>query len=208
LAGRYQETVLRQLLKIDVVKADKLTDAKWLSSFAAQLETALRGTLNGDGGNWGVELNEGDEGVAGLLIQRTQHGVDTTSNIPIHFFESADYQQIGALADHLDGFIGEGAHMVRGEVREDVSSLEQCVNWLMNTARKGQNIQRYKGLGEMNPEQLWETTINPESRRLMQVKIEDAVGSDQIFTTLMGDQVEPRRDFIERNALTVENLDV
>jgi DNA gyrase subunit B len=208
LAVRYQETVLRQLLKIDVVKADKLTDAKWLGSFAAQLEKALRSTLNGDGGNWGVELNEGDEGVAGLLIHRTQHGVETTSNIPILFFESPDYQQIGALADHLDGFIGEGAHMVRGEVREDVSSLEQCVNWLMNTARKGQNIQRYKGLGEMNPEQLWETTINPESRRLMQVKIEDAVGADLIFTTLMGDQVEPRREFIERNALTVENLDV
>jgi DNA gyrase subunit B len=82
------------------------------------------------------------------------------------------------------------------------------MDWLFAQARKGQTVQRYKGLGEMNPEQLWETTINPATRRLMQVRIEDAVASDEIFTTLMGDQVEPRREFIEKNALAVMNLDV
>jgi DNA gyrase subunit B len=208
LSMRYPDMVLKQLLNVDVVKEDKLSDKKWLLTFVDSLQVALRSTLNGDGANWGVDLNENEEGIVGLLIHRTQHGVETTTDIPVHFFESADYQQIAALAEQLDGFIGDGAHILRGETREEITSLEQCVNWLMNTARKGQSIQRYKGLGEMNPGQLWETTINPESRRLLQVKIEDAVGSDEIFTTLMGDQVEPRREFIERNALTVENLDV
>jgi DNA gyrase subunit B len=97
---------------------------------------------------------------------------------------------------------------VRGEQHLDVGSFKEAMRWLLDQARKGQTIQRYKGLGEMNPEQLWDTTINPATRRLMQVRIEDAVASDEIFTTLMGDAVEPRREFIEKNALSVSNLDV
>jgi DNA gyrase subunit B len=208
LSSRYAPTVLQQFLKLDVISEDKLTDTTWLTNWAATLEAALRETLNGDGRNWAVSLKEADDGIAGFVIHRTQHGVETVSEIPILFFESADYQKISSLSEQLDGFISEGAHIIRGEQREEIDSLAQAIDWLMKVARKGQHIQRYKGLGEMNPDQLWETTINPESRRLMQVRIEDAVGADEIFTTLMGDQVEPRREFIERNALTVENLDV
>jgi DNA gyrase subunit B len=124
------------------------------------------------------------------------------------FFESAEYQRIAELSRTLTGLIGEGAYVRRGNEREDVSAFKQAMIWLFDQARKGQSIQRYKGLGEMNPEQLWETTINPQTRRLMQVRIEDAVAADEIFTTLMGDQVEPRREFIEKNALAVMNLDV
>jgi DNA gyrase subunit B len=113
-----------------------------------------------------------------------------------------------AAGAHLQGMIGEGAYVTSGSQRRDVGSFKEAINWLFDQARKGQTMQRYKGLGEMNPDQLWETTINPDTRRLLQVKIEDAIAADDIFNTLMGDQVEPRREFIEKNALAVANLDI
>ena len=119
----------------------------------------------------------------------------------------------GAMTDpggrfRLDGLLRPGAYIAKNDAHHEVSSFKEAINWLLESGRKGQTIQRYKGLGEMNPEQLWDTTINPQTRRLIQVRIEDALAANDIFATLMGDQVEPRREFIEKNALAVANLDV
>ena len=124
------------------------------------------------------------------------------------FFLSADYRGIAALCERLNELVGDGAYVRRGDKRAEVKRFGDALDWLMEQARRGVDIQRYKGLGEMNPEQLWETTMDPASRRLLRTQIEDAITADEIFTTLMGDMVEPRRAFIETNALGVRNLDV
>jgi DNA gyrase subunit B len=141
-------------------------------------------------------------------MHRYEHGSHSEKALPREFFSSAEYGRIAELGQTLHGMIGEGAYVVSGSQRREVGSFKEAINWLFEQARKGQSMQRYKGLGEMNPEQLWDTTINPDTRRLLQVRIEDAIAADDIFNTLMGDQVEPRREFIEKNALTVANLDV
>ena len=164
----------------------------------------------GSGGTYSAELDRGDEDGEGVRIgiKRVQHGIGATRYLPREFFDTNEYKHIMALAAKLAELIADGAFVKRGERQSAIDSFPGAIEWLMSEARRGQSIQRYKGLGEMNPDQLWDTTVNPETRRLMQVKIDDAVKADEIFTTLMGDQVEPRREFIEKNALTVANLDV
>jgi DNA gyrase subunit B len=205
---RYDDRLLEQLIYLPVVRAEQFDQTDWMRGWSAQLHESLN-ALNDAARAYAVELREAGAGHgARVMIQRTEHGTPSTKFLTREFFESAEYQRIAELARTLAGLIGEGAFVTRGEARQSVGSFKEVMKWLFDQARKGQTIQRYKGLGEMNPEQLWETTINPETRRLMQVKIEDAVTSDDIFTTLMGDQVEPRREFIEKNALSVTNLDI
>jgi DNA gyrase subunit B len=143
-----------------------------------------------------------------LRISRTQHGVARSTMIDKDFLHSGDYAQICKTAQMLHGLLGDGAYIKRGEQMRPVRDFREAIEWLLAEVQRGVGIQRYKGLGEMNPEQLWDTTMNPKTRRLLRTRIDDAIGADEIFTTLMGDAVEPRRAFIETNALGVRNLDV
>jgi DNA gyrase subunit B len=215
LSNRYDETVLRTLSRLPEITEKILEDLdaleKWTKKFSAALpnETGDR-AVNGNGGAYIAELDRGDgegEGVR-IAVRKMQHGISATRYIPREFFDTNEYRHIMSLAGKLKELLGDGAYVERGEKRLAVNSFAEVTDWMMSEARKGQSIQRYKGLGEMNPDQLWDTTINPATRRLMQVKIADAVKADEIFTTLMGDQVEPRREFIEKNAVAVSNLDI
>jgi DNA gyrase subunit B len=215
LAGRYDEKVLRAIATQPEITSDVSEDLDKLDAWTQQLSAVLPKSSgdraqNGNGGTYSAALDRGDEDGEGVRIgiTRVQHGVGATRYLPREFFDTNEYKHIMALAAKLSELIGDGAFVKRGERQNSVEDFPAAVEWLMTEARRGQSIQRYKGLGEMNPDQLWDTTVNPETRRLMQVKIEDAVKADEIFTTLMGDQVEPRREFIEKNALTVANLDV
>jgi DNA gyrase subunit B len=140
-------------------------------------------------------------------LRAVVHGVEIERSLGSEFFRSAEYRSLVQLSAHLNVPLAEEALVRRGDKSKTAASLAEAMTWLLSEAKRGVHIQRYKGLGEMNPEQLWETTMNPDSRRLLQVRVEDAVAADELFTTLMGDQVEPRRDFIESNALSVANLD-
>jgi DNA gyrase subunit B len=147
-----------------------------------------------------------------LRISRLHHGNVKSSVMTQDFVHGADYAALAEAADTFRGLLSEGAKVTRGEgdkQRESkVSTFRQAMQWLIQQAEQATARQRYKGLGEMNPEQLWETTMDPQVRRLLRVQIDDAIEADRVFTMLMGDDVEPRRDFIESNALRASNIDI
>ena len=206
-ARRYDERFLEQLLYLPELTTASFDSLDALRDWCRELDQRLN-SLDDVSRRYRVIVEPLSAGGQRIALQRTEHGLTSEKHIPREFFHSAEYRRIAELAQTLADLIGPGAYIVRGDERQEIASFKVAINWLFDQAKKGQSIQRYKGLGEMNASQLWDTTINPESRRLLQVRIEDAVAADDIFTTLMGDAVEPRREFIEKNALHVSNLDI
>ncbi|MED6321317.1 MAG: toprim domain-containing protein, partial [Pseudomonadota bacterium] len=201
-------SILYRMLYTPTLNLEDLKDESALEHVAKHFVEQLTEREN-DGATYRYEIRTDAElSEYYITIIMRMHGIDYEYIIDHEFIESSEYQRLKELNLAINDMMGKDAYIQRGERRQPVESFKEALEWLMNEAKRGQYIQRYKGLGEMNPEQLWETTMDPESRRMLQVTIEDAIGCDQLFTTLMGDQVEPRREFIEANALKVENLDV
>ena len=208
LAHAYPTLLLRKLFYLPRVEVSALASREaveaWVSSLNAQL-----GFDDNTGQSISTSILEDKErNLHFPVVHVMQHGLMHSYAVNAHSFASSSYEAIMAVGEKIQGLLENDAYVKRGERKQFVSSFVDAIDWLMKEAQKGQNIQRYKGLGEMNPEQLWETTMDPEVRRMMKVTIEDAISADQIFNTLMGDDVEPRRDFIQSNALSVLNLDI
>ncbi|HCE3511933.1 TPA: DNA topoisomerase (ATP-hydrolyzing) subunit B [Vibrio parahaemolyticus] len=208
MSRRYPRALVHELIYTSRLTAEQCHDAAAVEAWTKQLVEQLNAKEVGASQySYEVELHAELGLSLPKIIVRT-HGVTHEHALSVDFLNSKEYSKLADLSEVLDGLLEEGAYIKRGERTLPVSSFAEALEWLVKESMRGLSRQRYKGLGEMNPDQLWETTMDPETRRMMQVTIEDAVGADQLFTTLMGDQVEPRRHFIEENALKVANLDV
>ena len=208
LTNRYDRVALQKMVGMpkmdDAHILDLQTLTGWYDLLLAQLNVGLP-----QGVRYSYSLETSSTGkVDAVSLLRHTHGIHTVSRFVPEFFHTGEYRSFIALGETLREALGEGAYLKKGERLIPVASFEEAFNWMFAEAKRGTQVQRYKGLGEMNPAQLWETTMNPEVRRLSQVHIDDVYAANEIFTTLMGDQVEPRREFIEMNALKVSNLDI
>ncbi|MBU2754587.1 DNA topoisomerase (ATP-hydrolyzing) subunit B [Acidithiobacillus sp. CV18-2] len=204
LERRYPQALLWAMASVPAPLEDA-SDAQWAAyaqALAAEMEvTALAGE------NWQIEwLGTAEE--PRLLVSRQLHGSREQRYLDSQYFFSSDFRHLRKYASEVEAGLGQGARIERGEKGSDVRRFREAMQWLLADARRGVEIQRYKGLGEMNPEQLWETTMNAENRRLVRVDVEDAIAADEVFSMLMGDAVEPRRRFIEENARYVSRLDI
>lgn len=207
LSRRYPELLLNELIYTKALSAEFAKNEEnitaWNTQFVATLaEKETGGSLY----RASVSFNE-ERQIYEPEIIVTTHGMDTTYHLDYNFISSNEYARIVALGKELNDLLSDSAYVVRGERRQEISTFAEALEWLVRESRKGLTVQRYKGLGEMNPEQLWETTMDPVARKMLQVNITDAIAADKLFTTLMGDEVEPRRDFIEANALYAQ-LDI
>jgi DNA gyrase subunit B len=204
----FPEVILSNLLYSDVIELVDLQDKDKLQSLAGRFIDALTED-EVDGATYTYEVRQNIERNNWTIVVIIRlHGIDNEYRLDHEFFDSTEYNRIKDLNKSINGMIEEGGYVKRNDKTKGISSFAEGLEWLMAESKKGQYIQRYKGLGEMNPSQLWETTMDPGNRRMLQVRVEDAIAADQLFTCLMGDHVEPRRAFIEENALKVANLDI
>ena len=210
LSRVYPSEVLRKIVHAAHLDGENsLRDRGTMQNWIEFLQKEMDDLVAYEGGpRYTFSLQEDNErGFFLPAVTLIAHGVTTDYVWGLDFFTSADYRAIAGLGETLDGLLEESAYIARGERKKPVKTFYEALDWLMNEAQRGLSIQRYKGLGEMNPDQLWETTLDPDARTLLQVRVEDMAEADDLFTKLMGDVVEPRREFIQQNALSVENLD-
>jgi DNA gyrase subunit B len=209
LSHRFDTNLLEAMFDLPPLRAATFADADAMAVWIQRFETRLRTSGLGKPRYRVTAQAPGEDGQGGaLVVERQHHGLTVFQTLAAGLFDSGDLRPIMEAAAELADLVQPGASVSRGGRSAPVDDFRAAHAWLMEEAKRGRTVQRFKGLGEMNPEQLWDTTVNPETRRLLKVRIEDAVAADQIFATLMGDVVEPRRDFIEDNALKVSNLDV
>ena len=206
LSRRMDGNILNALINLRGIPESDVEIIAALEKYSGNLlilleKHKLQGTL------YRAELVTDEDGKSAIKMIKQVHGLDHSYLLDKDFLTSSDYHLLAKLGDKMDALLGEDAYVERSDKQCAVTTFEEAMVWLMDQARKGLTIQRYKGLGEMNPDQLWDTTMNPETRRMLQVHIEDGVAADEVFTTLMGDQVEPRREFIEQNAMYANNID-
>ncbi|MEO6699847.1 MAG: DNA topoisomerase (ATP-hydrolyzing) subunit B [Paraperlucidibaca sp.] len=208
LSRRYPEVMLEQFLTLPTLPVANLSEQAVVAQWAEGLQQAVNAAADPSQRYLVEAVLDAETSNYTVQLDLVAHGVPYTYRLGAEFFSSPEYRQISTLGEALDGLMVTGAIVRRGEREVPAESFKQVYQWLMQESKRGLGVQRYKGLGEMNPDQLWETTMDPDSRRMLRVTVEDAIGADQMFTTLMGDNVEPRRAFIETNALLVTNLDV
>jgi DNA gyrase subunit B len=206
LTRRYDDAFLEALCLMPVLSESIKQDEAQLRAWLAALENYLVSSHGKAVFTLTLDYHNAHDFT--FVISKRLHSMTKTFVLAASFFASKDYGLIAQYAEATTGLFSEASYLLMGERQQMVSNFKQAFDWMMQETKKGQHIQRYKGLGEMNPEQLWETTLDSNNRRLLQVRIEDAIAADEIFTTLMGDVVEPRRDFIVKNALNVGVLDV
>ena len=199
----YPASLTMALFNAPPVTAEALADRQRMEAWAAEYLQALPES------DYAIALEEDREHqIHRPRISWRAHGIAESATLDYQFFVSPEYEDVKRLAATLGDLLEDGAYVQRGERRRAVGSFAEALAWMLDEARRGVDLQHYKGLGEMDPEQLWETTMDPEVRRMMRVTVNDAIAADEIFATLMGEHVAPRRHFIETNALSVVNLDV